>query len=163
MIQSLRSRLHPARRARLLPIALLLGLSALAGCASAPAPTEQDRRAAAQIIDTEQRFAAAVAQLGMRDGFLQFVAADAMLIRKSAVPAVATLQAEPADRYWLDWYPDRIVTAGVGDIAVSTGPFESRAERNDRRSIIGRYFSIWRRDELNTWKLAFDAGVTAIR
>lgn len=131
----------------------------LNACAQAPLPTSADQRHAAQIVDAERRFAAAVAEHGVRDGFLQFVAPDAVLIRKEPVPAVATLRDEPEGRIWLDWYPERIVVSAVGDLALSTGPYETRAERSGQRSAVGRFFTLWRRDELNTWKVAFDAGV----
>ncbi len=135
----------------------------LGACAQTPMPTPTDQRHAAQIVDAERRFAAAVAEHGVRDGFLQFVATDAVLIRKEPVPAVATLRDEPEGRIWLDWYPERIVTSAVGDLALSTGPYETRAERSGQRSALGRFFTLWRRDEFNTWKVAFDAGVSTGR
>jgi len=131
----------------------------LSACAQTPVPTPADERHAAQIVEAERHFAAAVAEHGVRDGFLQFVAPDAVLVRTEPVPAVPTLHAEPPGRIWLDWYPDHIVTSAVGDLALSTGPYETRAEPGGKRSALGRFFTLWRRDELNTWKVAFDAGV----
>lgn len=146
-------------RSWLRPIGSLALTVLLGACAHAPVPTLADQRNASQIADAEQRFAAAVAELGVRDGFLQFVAADAVLIREEPVPAVPTLRDEPPERIWLDWYPERIVTSAIGDLALSTGPYETRADPAGKRSALGRFFTLWRRDELNTWKVAFDAGV----
>ncbi len=144
---------------RLMPMICLALTVAMLGCASQPVPTEFDTRMTREIVDAETRFAAAVAERGIRDGFLQFFANDGVLVQAQPTPAIDALSQQPPDHTWLDWYPDRIATSAVGDLAVSSGPSEVRADRAGKRSAVGRFLTLWKRDELNTWKVAFDAGV----
>ena len=135
----------------------ILAALTLAACSS-PAPLSQ-RNAVTDIVAVEHRFADAVAAQGTRDGFLQFAAPDAVQLRDRPVAAVNTLRAEPPDHIWLDWYPDHIAVSAAQDLAVSTGPYEARSQREGKRSDVGRFFSVWRRDESGEWKFLVDGGV----
>lgn len=51
------------------------------------------------------------------------------------------------------WEPDQVEVLESGSLALSTGPVYDAAGR-----VIGRFNSIWRREESGDWRVVFDKG-----
>jgi len=57
----------------------------------------------------------------------------------------------------LSWKPTFVQV--IGDVALSSGPYEGSVEGKDgRRSFSGAFFSVWRRQKDGSWKLQWDGG-----
>ncbi|MFY8207836.1 MAG: DUF4440 domain-containing protein, partial [Caulobacter sp.] len=117
-------------------IMLIAGLAAAGWTTSAwaqPGP-------AAQVEAAERAFAADGLSLGMRDSFLKHMADDAIMFAPGPVSARALFEKRPSSKApKLEWWPQRILAARSGDLALSVGP----SEIDDKRG--GYFATIWRK------------------
>ncbi|MEO8482976.1 MAG: hypothetical protein ABI634_12250 [Acidobacteriota bacterium] len=121
------------------------------------------------MVAAERAFAAATREIGVRNGFLTFFAADAVALESIAggtarvVPARDRIAAEPPPALpltsMLSWSPYIGQVSGDGALGWLTGPYENR---NSSTGAMGRgiYFSVWRRQADGTWKVWLDQGIT---
>lgn len=136
------------RRSSLIAAAIVAG-SAAPALAADPAP----------VVAAERAFAAKVAEVGVRDGFLAFMAEDAIVFTPEPVKAKAFYAARPPSKpardggVRLTWRPDFAGLAKSQDLGFSSGP----AEVNGAPS--SRYVTIWKRQADGAWKWQFDGGV----
>jgi ketosteroid isomerase-like protein len=147
----------------------LIGLAlfaALAGCAGSrtqpaaePAPKAVDRAVLEkQVADTERAFAKTMAD---RDhaGFTQFLSDETIFF--SGPEPLRGKQAVSAGwkRFYdkreapFSWKPDRVEALDSGTLALSTGPVMDPGGK-----CIGRFTSIWRREQPGVWRIIFDKG-----
>lgn len=161
-------RLSPA--ATLLAASLALGL--MSACTTTPAtrkhapPAAGNATSAAdaqvtvagqQVSNSERAFAQTLEHRDLK-AFLTFLSPDAIFFSGSNVehgPAeIANVWApffsEP--RAPFSWQPDHVEVTPDGHLALSTGP----VLQNGR--VVGRFNSIWRLEEGNTWRIVFDKG-----
>jgi ketosteroid isomerase-like protein len=111
---------------------------------------------AAQVEAAERAFAADGLSLGMRDSFLKHMADDAIMFAPGPVSARALFEKRPSSKTpKLEWWPQRIVAARSGDLALSVGP----SEINDKRG--GYFATIWRRAPDGRWTWIYDGGAAA--
>ena len=68
-------------------LAGLVGPVAIAVLSARQAPAPVDTQALQRMVATERAFAAATAEIGVRDGFLTFFAEDAVSIQRAPKPA----------------------------------------------------------------------------
>ncbi len=130
----------------------------------------QDARTAAldAMVAAERAFAAATKEMGVRNGFLTFFAADAVALESAGdgtarvVPARGGIAASPATVLpppsVLTWSPYLGQVSGDGALGWLTGPYENR---NSSTGAVGRgvYFSVWRRQTDGTWRVWLDQGI----
>ena len=135
-----------------------------------PVPAEVGPPAALdRIVAAERAFAAATRYLGVRDGFLTFLADDAMDIapvgdRLAIVSLPERLRAQPPAAVpparQLLWEPRTGAISQAGDLGWLTGPYRNTAGEggaaDDRH---GAYFSIWKRQADGTYKVRLDIGI----
>ncbi|MCY1646016.1 DUF4440 domain-containing protein [Caulobacter sp. SL161] len=133
-------------------IMLIAGLAAAGWTTSAwaePGP-------AAQVEAAERAFAADGLALGIRDSFLKHMADDAIMFAPGPVSARALYEKRPSSKTpKLEWWPQRIVAARSGDLALSVGP----SEINDKRG--GYFATIWRKAPDGRWRWIYDGGAAA--
>jgi hypothetical protein len=116
------------------------------------------------LVASERAFAAATAELGIRNGFLTFFADDALAFEPTIGPYAATLLTRPEPIYPLGfilrWAPEEGAASRAGDIGYLTGPYtvEGRADGAEP-SAAGWYFSIWKKQTDGTWKVFIDVGI----
>ena len=138
---------------RPLSACMLLTASLLLGAAAAPV----------SLVQNEYDFAAAVAQHGVRDGFLQYL--DKQAIGFSPTPAKAYdaySKAKPSGAgAKLLWYPSYALLASSGDFGVDTGPWTYEAVGKDGGKVqaYGDWLTVWHRDQDGQWKALFDGGI----
>jgi ketosteroid isomerase-like protein len=126
-------------------IAALLALS----IATTPSP-------AAQVEAAERAFAADGLALGVRDSFLKHMADDAIVFRPGPTRAKALYETRPSSKTpKLQWWPQRVVAARSGDLALSMGPWAIDGKRG------GYYATIWRKDPDGRWRWIYDGGAAA--
>jgi len=153
-------------QSRLVALASLTACGLLAAVSAAP----QDTQALQRMVASERAFAAATAELGVRDGFLTFFSDDAVQFEPGTagrdtrlVAAGGVLVARPLTPLPLGarlmWNPHAGQISSDGDIGWLTGPFVVLTEAT--RSIAGQgaYFSVWRRQANGTWRVWLDEGI----
>ena len=103
-------------------VVLSFSLVVLAGVACTDRPVDDGPLSA--LIDTERRFAAASATLGMKAAFLQFLDDDSILFRPHPVNGKEYTAARPDAPIRLTWEPTRADTSRAGDLGYTTGPYK---------------------------------------
>jgi ketosteroid isomerase-like protein len=143
---------------------LVLGLQA-------PLP---DPQALQRMVAAERAFAAATAEIGVRDGFLTFFAADSIEFeqgrggtRARVVQARESLVRRPliplplAGR--LMWEPFTGQVSDDGRLGWLTGPFVTQEIATKTITRQGAYFSVWKKQPDGTWRVWLDEGITIPR
>src|SRR5579862_6279822 len=130
-----------------------------------------DPQALPRMVATERAFAAATAELGVRDGFLTFFAEDAISIVPRTGGAPATIEparrslesrAEPklplASR--LIWEPFTGQISEDGTLGWLTGGYGNLS--NTTKDLLGQgaYFSVWKQQSNGTWRVWLDEGIS---
>ncbi len=113
----------------------------LAGAAPHPNPA----------VQAERDFAAAVAEQGVKRGFLAFAAPGAFMFAPSrkSVPEVFADTPERVESPPLAWWPEFAGMARSGEFGFTTGA----------ASVPTRYFTVWRRQPDGSWRWIYDGGV----
>jgi len=130
---------------------------------------QSDPQALQRMVATERAFAAATAEIGVRDGFLSFFADDAIDLSPGADGTKATIgraktaiQAlEPAKLPLLTrlyWEPFTGQVSSGGDMGWLTGASVNRNLVTNDILRTGAYFSVWKRQANGTWRVWLDEG-----
>ena len=117
-----------------------------------------DEASVAQIVaQTERAFSARCSQIGIRDSFLEYFAADAIRFTPEPRLARPDLEQEPSStKVRLTWEPKIVRVANTSKLAVSTGPYVLQTATNKS---YGYYLSVWKQQTDGGWKVAADIGV----
>jgi hypothetical protein len=142
----------------------VLALTAIAGVG---AWAQTDSQALQRMVATERAFAAATAEVGVRDGFLAFFADDAVRVvgspEASIVPARAGLEAQPLQKLpianQLIWEPFTGQVSSDGSLGWLTGGYVQLNQAQRDVVAQGAYFSVWKRQANGTWRVWLDEGV----
>lgn len=131
----------------------------------------QDSQALQRMVATERAFAAAAAELGVRDAFLTFFAPNAVQIRAgrdgrsvTVQPAVPALTASAFPHLplvtRLMWEPFTGQISADGEFGWLTGGYANLDQPTRSLAGQGAYFSVWRRQADGTFKVWLDEGVS---
>lgn len=123
------------------------------------------------MVASERAFAAATAEIGVRDGFLTFFAADAVKIvagtngaTAAAVRAREGLIALPLSKLplvaRLMWEPFTGQVSADGALGWLTGGYANLNQTTNDLVGKGAYFSVWKRQPDGTWRVWLDEGVS---
>jgi ketosteroid isomerase-like protein len=137
-------------------------LAALCGLAMLPAALSAAQDDAAVIVDSELAFARSVRSLGVRDGFLDWLAPTGIVFRPGPVIGVTVYEKQPAGWHGLlAWRPAHAAISADGKLGWSTGPWTwQRDSAAAEPEAHGTYLSLWRRQADGAWKVALDCGVS---
>ena len=137
----------------------LLILLVLAGCAPvAPPAVPPGPDAFAEVVAAERAFAQHSVERGSREAFLTWLADSAVLFRPAPVNGPQAVRAEPVSPNRLEWEPAYAGVAGSGELAFSTGPWESRSAAGELRGR-GHFLTLWRRQADGRWRVELDHGI----
>jgi len=115
---------------------------------------------AEKVFNTEKAFEKMVAEKGIRDGFIEFMAPTGIIFRPEAVNARESFASRPASPASLTWNPIWIDVSSNGAIAYSIGNSVFRPKgRDDPNMIFGHYLSIWNRQANGEYRAALDTGI----
>jgi ketosteroid isomerase-like protein len=118
----------------------------------------------AQIYATERAFEKAVAEKGIRDGFIEFLSPLGVLFRPEAVNGRESWRSRPASPAALTWNPIKIEVSSNGALGYSIGNSIFRPKgKTDTDEIHGHYLSIWTRQPNGDYRAALDTGVSHAR
>jgi len=131
----------------------------------------QDPQALQRMVATERAFAAATAEIGVRDGFLTFFADDAISLAAGKDGASATVK--PAKEglraltpqklpllNQLLWEPFTGHVSSDGTLGWLTGGYANLALTTKDLVGQGAYFSVWKHQSDGTWRVWIDEGIT---
>lgn len=110
------------------------------------------------LVEAERAFARSAAAIGARDAFLAFLADDAILFRPRATNGKEFLATQPASAGLLAWEPAYADVSRGGDLGFTTGPWLYRPEPAAAATAAGQYFTVWKLQPDDTWKVAIDHG-----
>jgi len=140
-------------------ILICLGLAFVFGLYScSPASEEQVDTAASEVEAREIAFAKTMADRDF-EAFLNFVSPEAVFFNGNEAQrghdAVSQAWAPffEGDTAPFSWHPDVIEVLESGRLALSSGPVRAASGE-----IVGRFNSIWRKDEDGQWRVVFDKG-----
>lgn len=126
-----------------------------------PAPSQD--QLISEIKQIETAFMESVAENGIHQGFLEYAADDAILIRNSKAVegknAIAEGFGQRSDSgQKLTWSPRKVEVAQSGELAYSFGDFQYMAldSLGNEQTIKGNYCTIWKRQQNGAWKFVMD-------
>lgn len=141
----------------------LLFLAAAPARAQEPADSARSLRAPLDVLQAqpvwaaEREFARLTGTVGIRAGFLSFLANDAVVFMPRATDARQHYDAVQPAPMVLAWAPAIAEASAADDLGYTTGPYELRDA--DGASLgHGWYFSIWRRNAERVWEVVLDIG-----
>jgi ketosteroid isomerase-like protein len=145
-----------------------VGSVVAAGLSVLQSPGQSDPQALPRMVASERAFAAATAELGVRDGFLAFFADDAVQIQRgeasvTLVKARDALAAQPLPQLpvpnQLLWEPFTGQVSSDGTIGWLTGAYVRFNQAQKDTVGQGAYFSVWKRQPNGTWRVWLDEGI----
>lgn len=144
-------------------VAAVLGMGAvMAGqifAASGTLPVLVDPHASV-LVSMEHEFCSAVAEVGIRDGFLRYFSPDGILFRPNPVVALEHFPSRPPSPASLIWTPELADISAAGDLGYTFGPWEMRpAGLADTTFANGTYVTLWRLEPDGIWKIVLDWGI----
>lgn len=145
--------MNPASRR----LALLSALLVIAAPAATVPPADPS-----VIVRAEQAFAARVRQLGVRAGFLDWLAPTGVVFRPGPVMGHTSYEQQPLGWHGLlAWHPVRAAISSDGSLGWSTGPWTFRRDSTKQKAdSYGDYLTVWRRQSDGSYKVALDCGVS---
>ncbi len=129
---------------------------------------QSDAQALQRMVATERAFAAATAEVGVRDGFLAFFADDAVQIQRNADSVTLTkakdgLAAQPLQQLpvpnQLIWEPYTGQISSDGTLGWLTGSYVRFNQAQKTTIGQGAYFSVWKRQPNGTYRVWLDEGI----
>jgi ketosteroid isomerase-like protein len=115
-----------------------------------------------ELLDTDRAFSRMSATVGMQQAFLEYCAADGVLLRPGSHPimgkeAVTGLLASTDDSsFELTWEPHFARASASGDLGYTYGIYSLRPSDADTL-MKGTYVSIWLKED-GEWKWVLDTG-----
>ena len=140
-------------------VLISVGLALVFGLYScSPDSKEHINIAATEVEAREIAFAKTMADRDF-DAFLNFISSEAVFFKGNEPlrghDAISQAWAPyfEGDSAPFSWHPDVIEVLESGRLAISSGPVHSASGE-----IVGRFNSIWRKDEDGQWRVVFDKG-----
>jgi ketosteroid isomerase-like protein len=120
------------------------------------------------LVAAERAFARLSVEKGAREAFITFFADDGMDFRPHPVKTKEWYSNHPAPPapppVTLNWAPITGSVSAAGDLGFSTGPFTlTDHSPQPKPTQHGMFFSIWKKQSDNTWKVVVDIGVSTPR
>ena len=115
---------------------------------------------ARQIYDTERAFEKAVAEKGIRDGFIEYLSPTGVMFFPQPANAREVWAKRPASVAALTWNPIKIEVSSNGALGYSIGNSVYRPKgKTDTNEIHGHYLSVWSRQPNGDYRAVLDTGI----
>ena len=117
------------------------------------------------MVKAEQAFSKMAEEKNTRDAFMAYIADDGLLFRPGAVNGKKWMidhPTPPSDKKpLLAWQPNFAGMSASGDMGFTTGPWESKPDRNDPKpSAFGHFVTVWKKQSDGSWKWTVDIGIS---
>jgi ketosteroid isomerase-like protein len=117
-------------------------------------------KALASLIEAERSFSRTSEDKGIREAFLTFLAAKAIVFRPGPVEGRPVYEKmDPANPAVLTWAPEVAEVSASGELGYTSGPYQFSPGRGVEPADFGHYVSIWKKQADGTWKVLLDIGV----
>lgn len=142
----------------------VLVLAAMPARAQEPADTTRSLRAPLDVLQAqpvwaaEREFSRLTGIVGVRTGFLAFLAGDAVVFMPRATDGRRHYEAVQPSPVILEWAPAIAETSAADDLGYTTGPYALRSADTGMPQGEGWYFSVWRRNPERVWEVVLDLG-----
>ena len=117
-----------------------------------------------KLADSERAFSKTSVEKGVRASFTEFFAPDAINFTPHPGNAQEFFRNRPAPAapqpFTLKWEPVFADISQAGDLGYTTGPVTNTDNENKRPTRYSYYFSIWKKQPDNNWKVLIDYGVS---
>lgn len=145
---------------------VLIGVIAMVTMSSAPSRAG-DEAALDSLVANERAFAALSVAKGMKEAFLTYLAADAVVFQPRAVSGRKVWEARPASAATLKWEPAFAAVSSSGEMGYTTGPWEFQPAADSAGTpsppesyMYGQFNSVWKKQKGAGWRVLADIGVT---
>ena len=145
---------------------LILAISLLFFLLEACGPSYKNRlldEAREEIIQTEKAFSAMSKEKGIKEAFLHFAAAEAVLNRADKIIRGKKAFAEYFDHsdlleVKLTWTPDFVDVSTSADMGYTYGQYQLTAKDKEGNSIDskGIFHTVWKKQPEGQWKFVYD-------
>lgn len=129
-------------------------------CSDHPSNPDAARQ---EIIKAEKAFAEMAAEKGVPAAFLEYAAADAVLLRgKRLIKGKENIRqyfdGQTLQNVKLDWEPEFVDVAASGDMAYTFGPYTFSAADTSGNEIsdTGYFHTVWKKQADGKWKFVWD-------
>jgi ketosteroid isomerase-like protein len=140
---------------------LFLAFLALISAAGAQEGASADPSA---VLEAEKTFARASSERGIRESFLQFFADDSIIFAPAPTNGKAFYSKYDDKGAALSWEPLFATISKSGDLGVTTGPWQWKKSKTDKRaSAFGEFVSVWKKQPDQSWKVIVDVGIDHAR
>jgi len=112
------------------------------------------------LVQAEKAFSAQSVEQGMKTAFLDNLADEGVIFRPGPINGRSSWAARRNPPGTLIWEPSFAEVSALGDVGVSTGPWEYRPPDSSGAVAYGHFVSIWVRGEKTPWKVAVDLGIS---
>jgi ketosteroid isomerase-like protein len=112
------------------------------------------------LAESEKAFAHMCSERGIRDSFLQYFAADAVIFAPEPTNG-RTFYAKYDDKgRHLSWQPAFATVSSSGEVGLTTGPWEMKKSVSDPTPLaFGEFVSVWKKQPDGSWKVIVDVGI----
>ena len=132
------------------------------GAESSAKPLPSPPASVASLLNAERSFAATARDEGTRKAFLDNLDADAILFRPGPVKARQWMQRWSGSTGLLSWSPVYAEVSANGDLGYTVGPWQYRGTPDSEAPTqTGYYLAVWRRNEMDTWRLFTEIGTVS--
>lgn len=116
---------------------------------------------AQKVYDTEKAFEKAVAEKGIKQGFLEYLADEGFIFNPSPVNGKESWSSRPDSPAALTWNPVFIDVSANGALAYSTGNGIYRPKgKDDSNAYYSEYATVWQRQPNGDYKVVIDIGIS---
>ena len=112
------------------------------------------------LVAAERAFAARSVEKGVRDAFLEFLAADGVIFRPLAANGRQVWESRAPVTATLVWEPVFAEVSADGDLGYTTGPWELRPGDPQHPTGYGHFVSVWQKQADGSWRVAVDIGIS---
>lgn len=114
-----------------------------------------------EVVLSELNFAELARKTSIKQAFEQNLDTAGMIVNGikivNGLKTYASIQPDNTTR--LIWYPVYACTNAARDFGFTTGPYLYYSNKGETPDATGNYFSIWKKDGSNIFKLVFDGGI----
>lgn len=111
------------------------------------------------LVQNEYAFVKAVADHGIRDGFLMYLDKQAITLAPQPANAFDLYTSRKPNSTKLSWYPVYALLSSSGDFGVDTGPWRADWSQDGKsQAAHGDWLTVWHLSKDGHWRILFDGG-----
>ncbi|MFH0882155.1 MAG: nuclear transport factor 2 family protein [bacterium] len=113
------------------------------------------------LLQAEKNFAVYMDSASIRDGFLEYLAEDAVVFNPGPVNGRELYESREPSPARLLWTPDVAEMDASGSFGWTSGPWQYFPDSTATEPVAGgHYATVWRKDEDGSWRALADIGVS---